>query len=256
MLDDDGEQRDRLLAEELPERPSLVEARLGLALLQPGIAVDGDVDALGHLPLREAALVADSAEMIEVAHAGNIAGYMPGMSMVNLPAHLTGSFRPDSIALVLVTLGQELARLREAKGLTQIEVARAIGYSDSSKISLIESDQRRPGKSTLARLASALGTDPKHLQSFGGAYNPRAPKTTRRQKRSAVAAGHGGADLPSGAAASGADGGDPLKDLLYDMFMMLPPGARREWLQRLAVATRLEETSEPAHPKSKAGGDA
>lgn len=56
------------------------------------------------------------------------------------------------------TVGQRLRIAREASGLTQADVARAIGTSVSA-ISMIESGKRDPRASTLLRYADVVGLE-------------------------------------------------------------------------------------------------
>jgi transcriptional regulator with XRE-family HTH domain len=83
------------------------------------------------------------------------------------------------------SLGREIARLRECAGLTQGQLATAIGHATASKISLFESDARRPSAANLAKLATALQTTVAHLRKFGHPYDPGAPRRTRRQRDTA-----------------------------------------------------------------------
>jgi len=82
----------------------------------------------------------------------------------------------------VVSLGQELRRLREARGLTQDQIAKAVGHAKPGKVSLWENDERRPSRTNLTRLAEVLGVAPDHLRQFGQAYDPTAPRMTRRQR--------------------------------------------------------------------------
>jgi len=87
----------------------------------------------------------------------------------------------------VLTLGRELARLREARGLTQEQVAKAVGHARAGKVSLWENDDRRPSEPNLLRLADVLGVTPEYLRQFGQAYDPAAPRMTRRQRALAEA---------------------------------------------------------------------
>lgn len=245
-------------AKELGEADAFGVGRLGLPQLHSAVTVGVDVYDLANVPLRESSLVSCLSKVVRIPHASQYAPAHDLMSSANMRACLTKANCALELAGMAEPLGAEIRRLRLLKRpkMRQSDLANLIGQPDAAMVNRYENGKVTPTRETLARIAVALGVRPGHFDAFGGGYRASDPRITRRQKRSAVAAGHGGADLPSGAAASGADGGDPLKDLLYDMFMLLPPLARREWLQRLAVATKLEETSEPAHPKSKAGGDA
>lgn len=59
----------------------------------------------------------------------------------------------------MITLGSTVRRLREGSGLTQAELAEAVGIS-KSHISRIESDDREPSLSVLRKLADALSVWP------------------------------------------------------------------------------------------------
>ena len=82
----------------------------------------------------------------------------------------------------MLTLGQELRRLREALRLTQDQVAKAVGHAKPTHVSVWESDARRPSKANLIQLAKVLQTTPAHLHQFGQSYDPTAPRETRRQR--------------------------------------------------------------------------
>lgn len=59
-------------------------------------------------------------------------------------------------------LGRRLRRLREAKKMTQAELARLCGLGEST-ISFYESGKREPGYEVLLCLAEKLGTTPNYL---------------------------------------------------------------------------------------------
>jgi len=61
------------------------------------------------------------------------------------------------------TIGQRLARLRKAKGLSQAELARQVGLSGQGAIGNIERDSRGYGAS-IVEIAKVLGTTPEYLQ--------------------------------------------------------------------------------------------
>jgi len=64
------------------------------------------------------------------------------------------------------TLGKNIARLRTAKGWTQLELAMKLGHSQDNAgayISRVESGETRPRLDTLSRFASALDVELKEL---------------------------------------------------------------------------------------------
>jgi len=104
-----------------------------------------------------------------------------GLSTPVYPDYLTGDIAACQIAGVL-SLGQEIRRLREARGLTQDQVAKAVGHAKPGKVSLWENDERRPSKDNQTRLADVLGVTVEHLRQFGQPYDPSEPRRTRRQR--------------------------------------------------------------------------
>ncbi|EHN64265.1 LexA family protein [Comamonas testosteroni] len=62
------------------------------------------------------------------------------------------------------TLGQRLKRLRQAKGLTQAQLATEAGFSSQGGIGNIERDLRGYGAS-IVKIADILGTTPDYLQT-------------------------------------------------------------------------------------------
>lgn len=67
-----------------------------------------------------------------------------------------------SPAGAMATFGERLARLRKDAGITQTELARRIGGSQSA-ISQIEKGERKPSYDTIQQLAGALGVTPAYL---------------------------------------------------------------------------------------------
>lgn len=121
------------------------------------------------------------------------------------------------------TLGQVLTKLREDLDLSQEAVAKAIGHTTSSTVSLWESDKRIPSEGNLRLLAVALGTTFEYLQAHGGAYNPNAPRMTRRQRARKAEAGR--PDEPF-----------PLRDAeVLRLFRSLAPEAQKVMLQLLRI---------------------
>ena len=62
--------------------------------------------------------------------------------------------------------GDRIKRLRNAKGLTQEELARKAGYKDRSSVAKIEAGKRNPSQSIVKDLAKALGTTPARLMGW------------------------------------------------------------------------------------------
>ena len=127
-----------------------------------------------------------------------------------------------------VTAGELLRRARSAAGLTQRELARRAGVTQSV-IAAYETDMREPALSTLSALVEATG---RTLDvEVGAPLAPAAPGTVGpigrqlRRRRAAVlalAAKHGMSNLRVfGSVARGEDG--PESDL--DLMVRLPEGA-------------------------------
>lgn len=60
-------------------------------------------------------------------------------------------------------IGERIKTLRELRGLTQTELALAMGYKDKSTICKIEANQRDLPRSKAAAAAEALGVKPGYL---------------------------------------------------------------------------------------------
>lgn len=65
-----------------------------------------------------------------------------------------------------MTFGERVLALRTEKGLTQDELALAVGYKSRSTIAKIESGERDPHQSMIAAIAKALGTTPAYLMGW------------------------------------------------------------------------------------------
>lgn len=61
------------------------------------------------------------------------------------------------------TFGDNIKRFREAKGMSQDELAKKVGYSSRSTISCIESGKRDCTQKQILALANALGVSPGEL---------------------------------------------------------------------------------------------
>ena len=78
--------------------------------------------------------------------------------------------------------GVRVRAARVAAGLTQLELARAMGYSTRSTISRIESGDNQVPMDRLDALAAALRTTPAYLLGQdGSAAEPAAPQTAAQE---------------------------------------------------------------------------
>ena len=62
-----------------------------------------------------------------------------------------------------MTAGERIKELREAKGMTQEELALACGYMSRSTINKIEKEKNETRLSTIKKIAKALDVDPDYL---------------------------------------------------------------------------------------------
>lgn len=65
-----------------------------------------------------------------------------------------------------MTFGERVLALRTEKGMTQDELAHAVGYKSRSTIAKIESGERDPHQSMIAAIAKALDTTPAYLMGW------------------------------------------------------------------------------------------
>ncbi len=65
-----------------------------------------------------------------------------------------------------MTFGERVLALRTEKGMTQDELALAVGYKSRSTIAKIESGERDPHQSMIATIAKALDTTPAYLMGW------------------------------------------------------------------------------------------
>jgi len=65
-----------------------------------------------------------------------------------------------------MTFGERVLALRTEKGMTQDELALAVGYKSRSTIAKIESGERDPHQSMIAAIAKALDTTPAYLMGW------------------------------------------------------------------------------------------
>ena len=67
--------------------------------------------------------------------------------------------------------GEKIKLLRERKGMSQAELAKAAGYDSRSSISKIEKGDSDPSQKMLGRIAAALEVRPSDLLSEGNAQD-------------------------------------------------------------------------------------
>ena len=65
-----------------------------------------------------------------------------------------------------MTVGDRIRQQREAKGITQLELARRIGYTTTGAISLIESGKRDLSLDKVREIAKALDVTPHWLMGW------------------------------------------------------------------------------------------
>ena len=63
-------------------------------------------------------------------------------------------------------IGDRIKALRELRGMTQTELAHAMGYTDKSTICKIEANQRDLPRSKVATAAEVLGVEPGYLMGW------------------------------------------------------------------------------------------
>lgn len=76
---------------------------------------------------------------------------------------------------VMETFGQRVKRLREARGMTQADLARRAGMAGQAAIGNIENGNRS-GSRNLAKLAKALAVNPYHLETGEGPETSWSPE--------------------------------------------------------------------------------
>lgn len=85
----------------------------------------------------------------------------------------------DDKELEYKKLGERIQRIRKLMGITQQELAKAVGYETSTAISLIESGKRRVQLTELSALAHVLKTTPEELLSSeegsGSSFDIKCP---------------------------------------------------------------------------------
>lgn len=65
-----------------------------------------------------------------------------------------------------MTIGERIRRLRSDLGMTQDELAKAVGYSSRSSINKIEKEERKINQNTILLFAKALNTTPGYLMGW------------------------------------------------------------------------------------------
>ena len=65
-----------------------------------------------------------------------------------------------------MTIGERIKQQREAKGMTQLELAQKIGYNTTGAISLIEAGQRDISIDKVCEIAKALDVTPHYLMGW------------------------------------------------------------------------------------------
>lgn len=83
--------------------------------------------------------------------------------MIDLAA-LMGGAKKEPIEPVYKALGTAIARMREARGMSQLELAQKLGKG-SSTIAEIETGKTRILVSDVEKIAEALGTEPRMLMT-------------------------------------------------------------------------------------------
>jgi repressor LexA len=75
-----------------------------------------------------------------------------------------------------MTFGERIYKIRNEKGLTQDELAAAVGYKSRSTIAKIESGERDAPQTMIVALAKALGTTPSYLMGWEESNSPNVVK--------------------------------------------------------------------------------
>ncbi len=75
-----------------------------------------------------------------------------------------------------MTFGERIYKIRNEKGLTQDELAAAVGYKSRSTIAKIESGERDAPQTMIVALAKALGTTPSYLMGWEENNSPNVVK--------------------------------------------------------------------------------
>lgn len=73
-----------------------------------------------------------------------------------------------------MTIGDRIKQLREAKKMSQDELAQAVGYKSRSTVGKIELGKMDITQSSVVAIAKALGTTPGYLMGWEDNLNPSA----------------------------------------------------------------------------------
>lgn len=65
-----------------------------------------------------------------------------------------------------MTIGKRIKRRREELGLTQVDLAKKMGYQDRSAISMVENDKRDITWENVCKYAKALNCSPSYLMKW------------------------------------------------------------------------------------------
>jgi transcriptional regulator with XRE-family HTH domain len=88
-----------------------------------------------------------------------------------------------------VTLAEKLRYLRKSRGMSQVELARKLGFSNNSFVSHLERGSKRPSIRLLQRIADVFSYDYDSLMSLAGAPRPERPSSTEPQQELKPVAG-------------------------------------------------------------------
>lgn len=70
-----------------------------------------------------------------------------------------------------IIIGEAIRKLREEKGMTQTELAKAIGYESRAAISYLESGKRIASVDCIGKLSEALGVSPLYFFEIQSSIN-------------------------------------------------------------------------------------
>lgn len=81
-----------------------------------------------------------------------------------------------------MTIGEKIKTAREAKGLTQTELAKLFGYKSRSSINKIENNERDIPRSSIIKFAEILGVSPSYLMGWEEPHYGQRIKEVREFK--------------------------------------------------------------------------
>lgn len=84
-----------------------------------------------------------------------------------------------------MTFGERVLALRTEKGMTQDELAIAVGYKSRSTIAKIEAGERDPHQSMIAAIAKALDTTPAYLMGWEDEWDKEAEEFEKESQNDA-----------------------------------------------------------------------